>query len=67
MDKVVHFEIPADDQARAKEFYSSIFEWEVNDADMGGGVVYTTVKTVPTDETMQAKEPGAIKIGRAHV
>ena len=48
MDKVVHFEIPADDQARAKEFYSSIFEWEVNDADMGGGVVYTTVKTVPT-------------------
>ena len=63
MDKVVHFEIPADDQARAKEFYSSIFEWEVNDADMGGGVVYTTVKTVPTDETMQAKEPGAINGG----
>jgi len=63
MDKVVHFEIPADDQARAKEFYSSIFEWEVNDADMGGGVVYTTVKTVATDETMQAKEPGAINGG----
>ena len=63
MDKVVHFEIPADDQARAKEIYSSIFEWEVNDADMGGGVVYTTVKTVPTDETMQAKEPGAINGG----
>ena len=63
MDKVVHFEIPADDQARAKEFYSSIFEWEVNDADMGGGLVYTTVKTVPTDETMQAKEPGAINGG----
>ena len=63
MDKVVHFEIPVDDQERAKEFYSSIFEWEVNDADMGGGVVYTTVKTVPTDETMQPKESGAINGG----
>ena len=63
MDKVVHFEIPADDAARAKEFYGSIFEWEMNDADMGGGVVYTTAQTVAVDEKMQPKEPGAINGG----
>ena len=63
MDKVVHFEIPVDDQTRAKEFYASVFDWEMNDADMGGGVVYTTAMTVATDESMQPKEPGAINGG----
>ena len=63
MDKVVHFEIPVDDQLRAKEFYASVFDWEMNDADMGGGVVYTTAMTVATDESMQPKEPGAINGG----
>ena len=63
MDKVVHFEIPVDDEARAKEFYGSIFDWDLSDADMGGGVVYTTVGTVATDEKMQPKEPGAINGG----
>ncbi len=29
MNKVVHFEIPVDDLARAKKFYSSIFGWKV--------------------------------------
>jgi predicted enzyme related to lactoylglutathione lyase len=63
MDKVVHFEIPVDDEARAKEFYASIFDWDLNDADMGGGVTYTTVATVETDEQMMPKEPGAINGG----
>jgi predicted enzyme related to lactoylglutathione lyase len=63
VDKVVHFEIPVDDQTRANEFYASVFDWEMNDADMGGGVVYTTAKTVATDENMQPKEPGAINGG----
>jgi uncharacterized protein len=63
MDKVVHFEIPVDDEARAKEFYSSIFDWGMNDADMGGGQVYTTTLTVAIDEKMQPKEPGAINGG----
>lgn len=31
MDKIVHFEIPADDIARAKEFYGSTFGWELED------------------------------------
>jgi uncharacterized protein len=63
MDKVVHFEIPVDDEARAKEFYGSIFEWDLESADMGGGVTYTTAMTVPVDENMVAKEPGAINGG----
>ena len=63
MDKVVHFEIPVDDEARAKEFYGSMFDWDLNDADMGGGVTYTTVGTVETDERMLPKEPGAINGG----
>ena len=63
MDKVVHFEIPVDDNARAKEFYGSIFDWDLNEADMGGGVTYTTVGTVATDANMLPKEPGAINGG----
>ena len=63
MDKVVHFEIPVDDQARAKEFYASVFDWDMNDNDMGGGIVYTSAMTVATDERMLPKEPGAINGG----
>ena len=30
MSTVVHFEIPADDLGRAKNFYSTLFGWEIN-------------------------------------
>jgi predicted enzyme related to lactoylglutathione lyase len=64
MDKVVHFEITFDDQQRAKEFYGSVFDWELADADMGGGNMYTTLMTVPVDEkTRIPMEPGAINGG----
>ena len=63
MDKVVHFEIPVEDRERAKRFYSSVFEWGVNDANMGGGVIYTTVMTVDVDDRMNPKESGAINGG----
>jgi predicted enzyme related to lactoylglutathione lyase len=63
MDKVVHFEIPVDDETRARDFYGSVFDWELNSADMGGGNVYTTVTTVEVDEQMRPKEPGAINGG----
>lgn len=62
MGKVVHFEIPTDDVARAKEFYGSIFEWELQDYDMGDGA-YTIVQTVPVDDKQMPKEPGAINGG----
>jgi uncharacterized protein len=63
MDKVVHFEIPVDDVSRAKEFYGSIFDWDLNDADMGGGGLDTTLGTVEVDQQMMPKEPGAINGG----
>src|SRR4029450_3023845 len=64
MDKVVHFEIPVDDAARAREFYGSAFDWDLNEMDMGGGNMYTTVTTTPIDEaTRQPTEPGGINGG----
>ena len=63
MDKVVHFEIPVDEGERAKEFYASVFDWELNDNDMGGGNIYTTATTVAVDDQMRPKEPGAINGG----
>jgi len=64
MDKVVHFEIPVDDAARAKEFYRTTFDWELNDMDMGGGNTYTTVTTTPIDEQSRLPtEPGSINGG----
>ena len=64
MDKVVHFEIPVDDAARAREFYGSAFDWDLNEMDMGDGNMYTTVTTTPIDEaTRQPTEPGGINGG----
>jgi predicted enzyme related to lactoylglutathione lyase len=60
MDRVVHFEIPADDIARAKEFYGATFGWELNDAE---GMDYTIVRTSPVDERQMPTEPGAINGG----
>lgn len=62
MDKVVHFEIPVDDVNRAKEFYGAIFEWDLQDYEMGGGT-YTILQTVAVDERQMPKEPGAINGG----
>jgi predicted enzyme related to lactoylglutathione lyase len=64
MDKVVHFEIPADDIGRAKQFYGSIFGWRMTDMPMPGGMTYTMIQTVETDATTHMpKESGAINGG----
>jgi uncharacterized protein len=63
MDKVLHFEIPMDDRDRAKSFYSSVFGWQLQTMEMGGGE-YTTATTTPVDEkTRFPIEPGAINGG----
>lgn len=63
MDRVVHFEIPVDDLARAKAFYGDIFGWELQTMPIGEGE-YTTVTTTPIDEkTMIPTEPGGINGG----
>ncbi len=64
MRKVVHFEIPADDIDRAKDFYGSIFGWQLQTMDMGEGQQYTIATTTPIDEASQIPtEPGAINGG----
>lgn len=61
MDKVVHFEIPVDDLARAKEFYGSAFGWGLQTMEE---MDYTIVMTTPIDEqTQMPTEPGAINGG----
>jgi uncharacterized protein len=60
MDKVVHFEIPADDVERAKKFYKTIFKWEIQGAPE---MDYAIVRTAEVGEDMMPKERGAINGG----
>jgi|SRR5918997_1212060 predicted enzyme related to lactoylglutathione lyase len=60
MRSVVHFEIPADDVARAKEFYGSIFGWQLQDMPE---MDYTIVQTTAVDENQMPTAPGAINGG----
>jgi predicted enzyme related to lactoylglutathione lyase len=57
MDKVVHFHIPVDDMERAKEFYTKIFDWNIQETGHSG---YNLVETVEVDEVENPIEPGAI-------
>ena len=41
---LVHFELPAQDTARAKRFWSGVFDWSFNDAMMEG-FDYSMVRT----------------------
>jgi predicted enzyme related to lactoylglutathione lyase len=58
--RVVHFEIPADDVSRAREFYQSAFGWDLNPIPE---VDYTMVNTTPTNEQGMPTDPGAINGG----
>lgn len=60
MRSVVHFEIPADDVARAKEFYRSVFDWQVQDMPE---MDYTIVRTTEVDENQMPTTAGAINGG----
>jgi len=58
--RVVHFEIPADDLDRAREFYRSAFGWTLTPVpDMD----YTMVMTMPVDDQGRPTEPGGINGG----
>ena len=60
-----HLELGSTDIAKAKTFYSSFFDWKLNDMDMGGGMTYTTFKPggdnldSPGGGMMQHPVPGA--------
>ncbi len=60
MDKVVHFEIPFDDEKRAQSFYSKVFGWKLNPVPE---MMYTLVNTVDVDSNNMPKEVGAINGG----
>jgi predicted enzyme related to lactoylglutathione lyase len=61
MRKIVHFEIPADDEARAREFYRETFGWQLQEMPE---LDYTIVMTTPVDQQTQLPtEPGAINGG----
>lgn len=64
MNKVQHFEIPADDMGRARKFYESVFGWTTAEWPMpGGGPPYVGLHTGPVDEKNMWKEPGFINGG----
>lgn len=64
MNKVAHFEIPADDIERAKKFYGETFDWQLQDWPLADGSTYVGARTVEVDEqTFIPKEPGAINGG----
>jgi predicted enzyme related to lactoylglutathione lyase len=59
-----HVELASTDAAKAKTFYSSFFDWKLNDMDMGGGMTYTTFKPADSNDSpgggmMQHPVPGA--------
>ncbi len=58
--KVVHFEIPVDDVARAQAFYREAFGWSLTDVPE---MDYTMVGTVKVDTQGMPSEPGAINGG----
>jgi len=57
---VVHFEIPADDESRAREFYSSAFGWKISPVPE---MSYAMLMTTPSDETGMPSVPGSINGG----
>ncbi len=63
MNPVVHFEMPADDQKRATDFYAKAFGWEsqIMGSEYGGYAVVTTTEV--NKETNRPKNPGAINGG----
>jgi uncharacterized protein len=61
MNKVVHFEIPFDDQSRAQKFYQDVFGWQINKF---GDMDYWMAMTCKCDQnSMMPTEPGAINGG----
>ncbi len=58
--RIVHFEVPYDDAGRAREFYSGLFGWKLEEAP---GMDYTMVTTGPVSEQGMSSEPGYINGG----
>lgn len=57
---VVHFELPADDENRARDFYSSVFGWEFQ---VMPEMDYSLAMTTPMDDQGRPAVPGSINGG----
>ena len=57
---VAHFEIYANDVGKLKDFYTNLFDWDIQDMP---GMDYAWVKTTDTGEDKRPKEPGMINGG----
>lgn len=60
---IVHFEIPVDDVERGIDFYTSIFDWDIEKMEMPtdsstNGEPYYAVRTKDTDEKKEANAKG---------
>jgi predicted enzyme related to lactoylglutathione lyase len=63
MDPVIHFELPAEDNERARRFYEGAFGWQTTPLgpEMGDFVLAFTTET--DEETRIPRRPGAINGG----
>jgi predicted enzyme related to lactoylglutathione lyase len=43
-----HVELASTDIAKAKTFYSTLFDWKISDSDMGGGMMQQPVPGAPS-------------------
>ncbi len=60
MNSVVHFELPAEDVPRAKKFYTSVFDWKLEDDKK---MDYVIIQTTDIDTKHMPKVKGAINGG----
>jgi predicted enzyme related to lactoylglutathione lyase len=62
-------ELDTTDPIKAKAFYTSLFDWKITDADMGGGMIYSTFKPDegPGGGMMKHPMPGAPSTWLAYV
>lgn len=60
MDKVVHFELPVDNMATSRKFFTEVFGWHTEETPDGD---YVMANTTETGDDYRPKEPGAINGG----
>lgn len=53
---LIHFEIPAEDVEKLKQFYEKVFGWKI--FQYPGPIDYWIIQTVPTDEKGMIQRPG---------
>ena len=53
---IIHFDIPAKDVEKLRNFYSKVFDWKI--FRVPGPIDYWMIQTVPTDENGMLLRPG---------